>query len=253
LQGLAVAAGLVAVEEGLSRGVPGWEPVDGLALSIALASIAIWGISGMIERNVALARAQATIAELAVQAERSRFARDLHDVLGHSLTVLTVKAELAGRLVAIDPARAEAEIGEVEQLARQALADVRAAVGGYREVTLPGELAAARAALDAAGIAADLSGTVDAVPADRRQLLAWAVREGVTNAVRHSAARHVWLRLDADGVEVTDDGRGPAGSPEPDGVPGNGIAGLRERAAAVGAAVTVSRREGGGFVLRVGW
>jgi two-component system sensor histidine kinase DesK len=259
--GLAVAAGLVALEEVLSRLVPGWQPVEGLALSIALASVAIWGVSGMIERNIALARAQATIADLAVQAERSRFARDLHDILGHSLTVLTVKAELAGRLVAIDAQRAEREIGEVEQLARQALADVRAAVSGYREATLPGELASARAALDAAGIAADLpsylAGAVDGVPPERRELLAWAIREGVTNAVRHSAARHVWVRLDADGVEVADDGRGPAGDPSaagvPDGRPGHGLAGLRERAAAAGAAVTVSRRDGGGFVLRVGW
>jgi signal transduction histidine kinase len=92
---------------------------------------------------------------------------------------------------------------------------------------------------------------------ERRELLAWTIREGVTNAVRHSAARHVWVRMDAGGVEVADDGRGPAGDPEVVGVPvhqrGNGLAGLRERAAAVGAGVTVSRREGGGFVLRVGW
>jgi two-component system sensor histidine kinase DesK len=138
-------------------------------------------------------------------------------------------------------------------------------VTGYREVSLPAELVSARAALDAAGIAADLPsylpGAVDAVPPERRELLAWTIREGVTNAVRHSAARHVWVRLDADGVEVADDGRGPAGNPDADGVRvdqhigqhGNGLAGLRERAAAVGAAVTVGRREGGGFVLRVGW
>ena len=127
-------------------------------------------------------------------------------------------------------------------------------------MTLPGELVSARAALDAAGIAADLPsylpGAVDDVPPERRELLAWAIREGVTNVVRHSAARHVWVRLDADGVEVADDGRGPAGDPDAARrVPqhGNGLAGLRERAAAVGAAVTVCRREGGGFVLRVGW
>ena len=96
------------------------------------------------------------------------------------------------------------------------------------------------------------------MPAERRELLAWAIREGVTNAVRHSAARHVWVRLDADGVEVADDGRGP----DPRAAParsasgseqGHGLAGLRERAAAAGAARTVGRRDGGGFVLRVGW
>ncbi len=207
--GLAVAGGLIAAAEILSRTVPGWEPVDGLWISIALAAVAVWGVTGMIERNVELARAQATIADMAVQAERSRFARDLHDILGHSLTVLTVKAELAGRLVSIDPARAGQEIAEVEQLAREALTDVRGAVSGYREATLPRELAPARVALDAAGIEAELPGAVDDVPPGRRELLAWAVREGVTNVVRHSNAALAWVRLDPDGVEIADDGVGP--------------------------------------------
>ncbi len=258
--GLIGGALCVAVEELLARVVPGWEPAEGLGFSIALASIAMWGVTGMIQRNVELARAQETIAELAVQGERSRFARDLHDILGHSLTVLTVKAELAGRLVSIDPQRAEREIVEVEQLARQALTDVRAAVSGYREVSLPGELASARAALEAAGIAAEIPGTVDDLPAERRELMAWTVREGVTNVVRHSAARRAWVRLWPDGVEVADDGRGllaPGGRLDGgfdgslDG--GHGLAGLRERAAAAGAAVTVGRRDGGGFALRVHW
>jgi two-component system sensor histidine kinase DesK len=256
--GLVGAAACVLVAVALAR-LPGWSPMSDVAFSVALASLAMWGVTGMLQRNVELAQAQATIAELAVQNERTRFARDLHDILGHSLTVLTVKAELAGRLVQMDPQRAEHEIGEVEALARQALADVRAAVAGYREVSLPAELVSARAALEAAGIAADLpsylAGAVDAVPPERRELLAWAIREGVTNVVRHSAARHVWVRLDADGVEVADDGRGPAGDPEAVGVRvgSHGLAGLGERAGAVGAAVTVCRREGGGFLLRVGW
>jgi len=259
--GMILAAGLIAVEEVLSRTVPGWHPVEGLWISIGLAAVAIWAVRGMIDRNLELARAQATIADLAVQAERTRFARDLHDILGHSLTVLTVKAELAGRLVAIDPTRAAQEIAEVEQLARQALTDVRAAVTGYREATLPRELASARAALDAAGIDAELPGAVDDVPPERRELLAWAVREGVTNVVRHSKAGHVWLRLGRDGVEIADDGVGPDGAGEPSaaedvGRPGasaHGLVGLRERAAAAGADVVVAPRDGGGFVLRVGW
>ncbi|MGZ4611994.1 MAG: sensor histidine kinase [Kineosporiaceae bacterium] len=175
--------------------------------------------------------------------------------------MLTVKAELAGRLVSIDPARAGQEIAEVEQLARQALTDVRGAVSGYREATLPRELASARVALDAAGIEAELPGAVDDIPPGRRELLAWAVREGVTNVVRHSNAAHAWVRLDPDGVEIADDGVGPdaAGDgrlPVPDlgpGGPSQGLVGLRERAAAVGAGVSVARRAGGGVVLRVGW
>jgi two-component system sensor histidine kinase DesK len=254
--GLIGAFGCVVVAESLVR-LPGWSSMAGVGFSIALASIAMWGVTGMIQRNVELAQAQRTIAELAVTAERSRFARDLHDILGHSLTVLTVKAELAGRLVTIDPERAEREIVEVEALARQALADVRAAVSGYREVSLPAELASARAALEAAGIVVDLpsswASAVDGVPAERRDVLAWAIREGVTNIVRHSRARHAWVRLTKDGVEIADDGVGPS-----DGRPGgpsgaHGLVGLRERAAAAGARVVVARRDGGGFVLTVAW
>jgi two-component system, NarL family, sensor histidine kinase DesK len=259
--GMALAALLIVVEETLSRIVPGWAPVDGLWISIALASVAVWGITGMIERNVELARAQATIADLAVQTERARFARDLHDILGHSLTVLTVKAELAGRLVGIDPERAGQEIAEVEQLARHALADVRAAVSGYREATLPRELASARVALEAAGIVAELPGAVDDVPPERRELLAWAIREGVTNVVRHSKAGRAWVRLDRNGVEIADDGVGPdvagtsplAEQGDRSDAREHGLAGLRERAAAAGGHVVVGRRDGGGFILRVGW
>jgi two-component system, NarL family, sensor histidine kinase DesK len=259
--GLVGAAVCVVAAEALVH-VPGWSSMEGAGFSVALASIAMWGVTGMIERNVELARAQATIAEMAVQTERARFARDLHDILGHSLTVLTVKAELAGRLVEIDPERAGQEIAEVEQLARQALADVRAAVTGYREATLPRELASARVALEAAGIVAELPGAVDDVPPERRELLAWAVREGVTNVVRHSKAAHAWVRLDRDGVEVADDGVGPdAGDAPPLGQEGggrsrgaaHGLVGLRERAAPAGARVVIGRRDGGGFVLRVGW
>jgi len=118
----------------------------------------------VIDRNRELAAAREELAQLAVADERNRFARDLHDILGHSLTVVAVKAELAGRLVRTDPVRAEEEIASVEALARQALADVRSAVSGFRDVTLAGELAGARAALDAAGIDADLPNAIDDVP-----------------------------------------------------------------------------------------
>ena len=98
--------------------------------------------------------------------ERNRFARDLHDILGHSLTVITVKAELANRLIDVDPARARAEVADLERLSRDALADVRRAVQGYRELTLPGELARARTALSAAEITADLPNSTDDVEKD---------------------------------------------------------------------------------------
>jgi two-component system sensor histidine kinase DesK len=147
----------------------------------------------------------------------------------------------------------------VEQLARQALADVRTAVAGYRETSLPSELVSARVALDAAGIEAELPNAVDDVPGERRELAGWTLREGVTNVVRHSGARHCRVRVDRHGIEISDDGRGPASygadasGPGPARIDGHGLAGLRERAYKAGAAVAVARSPEGGFVLRVTW
>jgi two-component system sensor histidine kinase DesK len=255
---LAAIAALIAGVEISSRAVPSWTTQNGLVFSILLAALAVWGVSQMAARNIQLDLANDEIAQLAVSQERTRFARDLHDLLGHSLTVITMKSELAGRLVGLDPERAEKEIAEVEQLARDALADVRAAVGGYREVTLARELVSARTALDAAGIAAELPTAVDEVPGDRRELFGWAVREGVTNVVRHSGASRCRVALSRECVQVVDDGGGLAtvlGGPGPNGATGgSGLRGLRERAEAVGAAVSVGEGDDGrGFRLRVGW
>jgi two-component system, NarL family, sensor histidine kinase DesK len=232
----------------LSNLVPGWRPADLLSFQILITGLAIWGIIQLLQRNNQLAQAREEITSLAVSQERLRFSRDLHDILGHSLTVITVKAELAGRLVQVDPARAEQEIAEVERLARTALADVRSTAAGYRNVSLAAELASARTALDAAGIEAELAGAVDDVPADRLELFGWTVREGVTNVVRHSGARHCRVTVDPLQVEITDDGAGPGRSEA-----GNGLTGLRERAEAAGAQLLVEGPAEGGFRLRVGW
>jgi len=240
---------LVAATVGISSHVvPGWHRQNLLSLQIVVTGLAIWGIIQLLQRNNQLARAREEITSLAVAQERLRFSRDLHDILGHSLTVITLKAELAGRLIQADPARAEQEIAEVERLARAALADVRATASGYRNLTLAAELASARSALDAAGIEAELAGAVDDVPSDRLELFGWAVREGVTNVVRHSGARHCRVAVDPMQIEITDDGTGAVGS-----VDGNGLTGLRERAEAAGAQVRVGVADGGGFRLRVGW
>lgn len=207
----------------------------------------------MIERSVQLAAAREEIARLAVADERLRMSRDLHDVLGHSLTVITVKAELAGRLAESEGAsRAVAEIAHVERLAREAPADVRTTVGGTRQVSLAGELVSARSALVAAGIRPDLPQSVDEVPAGRRQLFGWVVREGVTNVVRHSGARTCHVRFGADWVEVTDDGAGPTCDPGRRTVSGHGLAGLRERVAhELGVLHAGVAGPDGGFRLRV--
>ncbi len=253
-QALGVVVGSVALVLVLPRTVPGWTPSDNAITSVLLASFAAYGVSQMLERNTELARAREQLVDLAVTRERERVARDVHDILGHSLTVITVKTELAGRLLESLPAgpgadRARAEIADAERLAREALADVRATVSGMREVSLTGELAAARAALAAAGIRADLPSAVDVVPARHRQLFAWVLREGVTHVVRHSAAAWCGVRLTPDSVEISDDGRGPGGDDDRSG--GNGRIGLAGRASAAGARLETSRAPEGGFLLRV--
>jgi two-component system sensor histidine kinase DesK len=204
--------------------------------------------------------AQDEITRLAVVEERARFSRDLHDVLGHSLTVVAMKSELAARLVEVDPARAKVEMQDVERLAREALQGLRQAVSGYREASLDAELVSARAALSAAAIDAELPASGDLAATDVRSLFAWVLREGVTNVVRHAAASAVRITLTRTALTVEDDGTGVLAGPGgtgvlagPSGNPlgGNGLRGLRERADAVGATITTGTSDLGGFLLRV--
>ena len=227
----------------LLSGTLNWGEVIGTA-AICVAQI---GMFGVIRANAQLRAAQAELAELAVTAERERMARDLHDVLGHSLTTITVKAGLARRLLeAGEQGRAADEVADVERLGRQALSDVRATVAANRVASLPRELAGAAEALRAAGIAADLPHAVDDVPAERQEVFAYVVREAVTNTIRHSGASRCTVRLMPTSVEVVDDGVGsPAGTPS-----GNGITGLTERLAAVGGWVDAGPTPSGGYRLR---
>jgi two-component system sensor histidine kinase DesK len=190
---------------------------------------------------------EAMSRELALVEERERVARDVHDVLGHSLTVVTVKAELAERLVDLDPARAKAELAEIQALSRQALAEIRATVGGLRGARLGDELASARTALAGAGIEAHVPADPAAVDPRHRIVLAWVLREATTNVVRHSDADECWVELDTNRLTVRDDGRGIDARPE-----GNGIRGLRERVEAAGGALTLTTGpDGHGTVLEV--
>ncbi|MEO3938850.1 histidine kinase [Dermatophilaceae bacterium Soc4.6] len=246
-------AGVLAVaSEAVARLVPGWSDAQGIGLSVFLASFAVWGIAQAIGRSMDLVAAQEENSHLMVGQERTRMARDLHDILGHSLTVITVKAELAGRMLDVGDAagiaRARAELADLERLSRDALADVRRTVEGYRDLTLPGEIARARVALEAAEIDATLPGTAEEVPTQWRELFAWTVREGVTNVVRHSGARHCTVSIAVDHVTVADDGRGCPGQASE---VGNGLVGLRERAAAEGARLVTQSGAEGGFLLTV--
>ncbi|MEP9383002.1 sensor histidine kinase [Nocardioides cheoyonin] len=242
-------AGVLAVLTALSGWLSGWDSQIGTAFGICAASLAVLGMRSVIRRNIELFRAHQDNTRLALADERNRFARDLHDILGHSLTVITVKAELARRLLDAGEEsateRARAELADLERLSRDALHDVRRAVEGYRELTLPGELARARAALEAAGVTPVLPQSTDAVPTELRELFAWTVREGVTNVIRHSGAGRCEIVLTCDRAEVRDDGGGP-GKP----ADGSGLTGLRERAAAAGAVLT-TRALSPGFSLEV--
>jgi two-component system sensor histidine kinase DesK len=227
-----------------------------VALTVSIAAV-LRGIAQLSRVNAELRSTQDEVARLAVAEERARFSRDLHDVLGHSLTVVTVKAELAARLVDRDAARARAEIADIERLSRSALADLRASIAGYREMSLDTELAAAREALAAAEIEAVVPVSGDVVAPRLRELFAWSVREAVTNVIRHARATRCEIALTADTLRVRDDGSGtkalasgradaPAGT-----VPGHGLAGLVERARGAGASLRVEAAEPHGTVVTV--
>ncbi len=241
---LAIAASVAVVV--VPRLVPGWDTIDDLVISVFLATIAVFGFTQLVLRNRQLQLARDEVAVLAVERERERIARDMHDILGHSLTVISVKAELASRMFEVDAERARAEILEVQALARSALADVRGMVTATRAVTLAGELAGARQAFDSAAIEADVPGSIEEVPDRLRELFAWAIREGTTNVLRHAAATRVRVTMTADTLTIDDDGAGPDGD-----TPGNGLHGLTERARQVGARVEMSRGPLGGYRLLV--
>lgn len=190
--------------------------------------------------------ARATEAELALAAERDRVARDVHDVLGHSLTVVSVKAELAQRLIDTDPARARAELDQIQTLSRVALAEIRATVAGLRVASLADEVAAADTALSDAGIQAELPDELGVVDPRHRVLVGWVLREAITNVVRHSGATRCTVEFGESHLRVTDDGQGLNGHKE-----GNGLRGIRERVSAADGTITLAPGPAGGTVLEV--
>jgi two-component system sensor histidine kinase DesK len=228
---------IIVVLEALLLHLDPWFWVIGVGLSLALGSVNIH-FAQRSEANRRLRMAQDEIEHLARTAERERIARDLHDVLGHTLSVVILKSELAGKLIGNDPERAGNEIRDVEQIAREALAEVRNAIGGYRAGGLEEELARAASTLKTAGVAAECRSVPMPLSPAQETVLALAVREAVTNVVRHAHAGRCLVRLEPmDGsclLEIQDDGRGGSQGE------GNGVRGMRERVEALGGSL---RRE----------
>ena len=245
----------------------------GLGYGAALAAFGVPVLGGLLayaaeRRNVLMFKLNETRAELArtaVAEERLRISRDLHDLLGHSLSLIALKSELAGRMIESDPQRAAKEIAELEAVARRSLAEVRQAVTGYRQPSLAAELAAARRMLASAGVdcRVDAPGSYD-LPPEVDALLAWTVREGSTNIVRHAGARHAGITVAVTGAsasaELTDGGAGPPagrgtpaadGGTGPAGAAGSGLAGLAERAGRLGGTLLAGAGRHGGFRVRV--
>jgi two-component system, NarL family, sensor histidine kinase DesK len=240
--GVAIAAATLI---GAAEGVLLHQPLVAWAsMAFLTAGVGIGNLVGAVQRraNQKLGLAQDQIEHLAKVAERERIARDLHDVLGHTLSVVVLKSELAGKLMASEAERARREIGEVEQIARQALSEVREAIRGYRAEGIGAEIARARRTLDAAGVSLDCEAEDVRLNPSHESVLSLVLREAITNILRHAGASRCRLELAADDrrtvLRVEDNGRGAIGHE------GNGLRGMRERVEALGGRLEIDSRQG---------
>jgi two-component system sensor histidine kinase DesK len=212
------------------------------ALFSVIVGVANLFMAMKVKANSKLQMAQEEIEQLAKLAERERIARDLHDVLGHTLSVIVLKAELAGRLFGRDPERAKAEIADVEQISRKALSEVREAIGGYRAEGLLAEIKRAHSTLDAAGVSLECAETPPALSPAEETVMSLVLREAVTNVVRHAQASHCVMRFSSENgktlLVVEDDGRGGMRAE------GNGLRGMRERIESLGGRFAVDGTRG---------
>ena len=218
-----------------------------------LGGVIVAVIFRLIDAIAELRRTRTELARTAVEAERLRFARDLHDLLGHTLSVMVLKAQAVRRLADADPAAAATHAADIERVGRDALTEVRQAVSGYRGRGLAGKLTAGRAALADAGFTTFVNVAGTPLPADVDALLGWVIREGVTNVLKHSDGQRCEITVRRTGhaiaAEIADDGgcAGGGAGPLPEG--GHGLAGLRERLAAAGGTLSAGPLPAGGFRL----
>lgn len=249
--GLPAALGVLAVLT-VERGLLGVKGVAFLTVQDLLTGMTLAGIIVLVAFVEELFAARAEIARLAVTAERSRFARDLHDTLGHNLSAIALKSELALRLLDADPVRTRTELLDVHDIARESLRDVRTVVKGYRRDSLDRELSGVRSVLVSAGVRCEISPPTASLPGPVEEALAWAVREAATNLLRHSVASRCDITVDVTDASVrltvVNDGAGQA---EADTTGGSGLAGLTERLDPLGGRLTAAAQPNGEFVFTV--
>ncbi|MFI1676538.1 histidine kinase [Streptomyces sp. NPDC020607] len=233
---------LVGVIGGFREGWTGLNVAYGTFLS-TMVTAAILSLSEAVRE---LRETREELARTAVEAERLRFSRDLHDLLGHTLSVIVVKAEATRRLAPRDLDAALGQVADIESVGRQALTEIREAVTGYREGSLATELDRARDLLEAAGVGTVVRQSGPPLAPQTAALLGWVVRESATNVVRHSGAAHCRIEVtgtpDETRLVITDDGRGEGSGP-----PGSGLKGLTERLAAAGGSLTSGPSPHSGF------
>lgn len=238
-----LAVGMLLLSRVDHQGAP-WQ------LAGTMVGLSLWMCAFMsnIRLTNELRQTRQELADAAVVTERERIGRDLHDILGHSLTAIAVKAGLARRMVERQSGDAVREMAEVESLAREALADVRATASRYREVSVGAEVAVAAMVLRAAGITPQVPVAVDEVDPSARELFGFVVREATTNVIRHSGAKVCTITLGVDWVEIHDDGAGA--DPVDPATGGSGLSGLRQRVRESGGRLDAGNAPDGGFTVR---
>ncbi|MEU9480687.1 sensor histidine kinase [Streptomyces sp. NPDC048191] len=245
---------LLAVYAGAVSGVRGdWGDATSIGYATFLSSMVTAAILGLSEAVRELRAAREELARRAVEKERLRFSRDLHDLLGHTLSVIVVKSEAARRLAPRDMDAALGQITDIESVGRQALTEIREAVTGYREGSLATELTRARSALSAASVKPVVRQSGAPLEPQTEALLSWVVREAVTNVIRHSDARRCEISVECGAEQarltVTDNGSGTPVSRPQQGIGGTGLKGLTERLAAAGGSLTAGPSPRGGFTV----
>lgn len=220
--------------------VPNGQEYFGFAITTSAVFMFVAGITFYIGSNI---ESQRQVGIQAILEERERVARDVHDVLGHTLTVIALKSELAGKLLERDPGRAQAELREITHLARESIEEVRQTVAGLKVQSLFEEITAASQALESAGIDLQREGSawsdLDSIPAVNQAIFAWVIREATTNIIRHAAARRATIKLDRSSLTITDNGVGI--SPE---AAGHGLEGLKARVEQVGGTLSIVGKRG---------